>query len=87
MSFVGERPRSSEDAWWTPWFHHPEQLWLRQWVFQLHFWVGAMFGEWVLLMSLSGAVLVFRDQPSLLLPMNRVVDLHESLLGGPRGAS
>ena len=83
MSFVGEQPRSS--AWWTQWVHRPEQLWLRQWLFQLHFWVGVALGGWVLLMSLSGSLLVFRDPLSQLLPMNWVLDLHKSLLGGPTG--
>jgi uncharacterized iron-regulated membrane protein len=60
-------------------------VWLRQWLFQLHFWVGVALGAWVLLMSLSGSVLVFRDQLSSRVPMNWVVNLHEDLLGGPPG--
>jgi uncharacterized iron-regulated membrane protein len=36
-------------------------------------------------MSLSGSVLVFRDQLSLVVPIEWLVNLHVSLLGGPSG--
>ena len=65
--------------------HRPEQIWLRQLFFQFHLWVGAAAAGWVLLMSLSGSVLVFRDQLSPLIPIDWLVSLHVSLLAGPSG--
>jgi uncharacterized iron-regulated membrane protein len=53
--------------------------------FQLHFWIGAAAGAWVLVISLSGSILVFRDQLSPFVRMDWVVALHESLLAGSPG--
>src|SRR4051812_17719347 len=84
MSSTGERSRRPE-SWWTQWVHRPEQLRLRQFLFQIHFWLGAAIGMWVLLMSLTGAVLVFRNQLAPVLSLDRVVALHASLLAGAAG--
>jgi len=84
MYSVGQRPQLS-DTWWARWLHRPQQLGLRQLFFQLHFWIGAAAGAWVLVISLSGSILVFRDQLSPFVRMDWVVALHESLLAGSPG--
>src|SRR5215467_14650766 len=84
MYSVAHKPQLS-NTWWARWRRYPQQLWLRQLFFQLHFWIGAAVGAWVLAISLSGSVLVFRDQLSPFVRMNWIVALHESLLAGPPG--
>jgi len=84
MFSVGKESASA-DTRWTLWVHRPEQLWFRQLLFQVHLWVGAATAGWVLLMSLTGSVLVFRDQLSALMPMEWIAHLHASLLAGPSG--
>jgi uncharacterized iron-regulated membrane protein len=70
---------------WRRWVDRPEQVWLRQLFFQLHFWVGAAVGAWVLVMSVSGSVIVFRNQLFPTVSVEWLVHLHESLLSGPAG--
>lgn len=70
---------------WQQWVQQPQRLWLYNAVFQLHFWVGAIVGAWITLMSITGSVLVFyNDLP----PVRAVVvlaHLHANLLSGPPG--
>jgi uncharacterized iron-regulated membrane protein len=70
---------------WQRWRDHPEQSRLRQIMFQLHFWIGAVVGACVLVMSISGSLIVFRNEVSVPLPLEWVVRLHESLLVGSAG--
>ena len=49
---------------WQQWLHHPESVWWRKCLFHLHVWVGVAIGMYVLMMSLSGSVIVYRDQLS-----------------------
>src|SRR5262252_8359129 len=84
MFSVGKESASA-DSRWTLWVHRPEQLWFRQLLFHVHLWVGAAAAGWVLLMSLTGSVLVFRDQLSALMPIEWLAHVHASLLAGPSG--
>jgi uncharacterized iron-regulated membrane protein len=80
---------------WQQWLHHPEQLWLRRMFFQIHLWLGMAAGLYMLVMSLSGSVIVYRNE--LEHPGNSesivfrvvewLVDLHENLLFGMTGRS
>jgi uncharacterized iron-regulated membrane protein len=47
---------------WQRWLHHPESLWLRKAFFHLHVWVGFGAGAYILFMSISGSLIVFRNQ-------------------------
>jgi uncharacterized iron-regulated membrane protein len=85
MTFLTGERSARPETWWTRWVRRPEQLWLRQFLFQLHFWLGAAVGVWVLLLSVTGAVLVFRDQLSAVVPMDWLLALHARLLAGARG--
>ena len=70
---------------WRRWVERPETLGLRQLLFQIHLVVGAIVGAWVLLMSASGSVIVFRDQLSPIVSVEWLVRLHGSLLAGSPG--
>ena len=41
---------------------HPRRLWLRRALFQIHLWLGVLFALYLIGISLSGAVLVFRQE-------------------------
>jgi uncharacterized iron-regulated membrane protein len=47
---------------WEKWVNRPQSLWLRKALFQVHLWTGIGIGLYVLLMSVSGAALVFRRE-------------------------
>lgn len=41
---------------------HPHSLWLRRALFQIHLWVGIAIGLYVLIISVSGSLIVFRRE-------------------------
>ncbi|MDE1178209.1 MAG: PepSY-associated TM helix domain-containing protein [Edaphobacter sp.] len=41
--------------------HHPRRLFLRRVVFQVHLWLGVLLSLYLVLISLSGALLVYHD--------------------------
>lgn len=41
--------------------HHPRRLFLRRVVFQIHLWVGVLLSLYLVMISLSGALLVYHD--------------------------
>jgi uncharacterized iron-regulated membrane protein len=43
---------------------HPRKHWLHKALFQLHLWTGIVFALYILLMSVSGSVLIFRVEIS-----------------------
>ena len=51
---------------WQQWLQHPERFWVRKVLFQIHLWVGAGVGLYVVLMSVTGSIIVFRDELSRL---------------------
>ena len=70
---------------WQEWLVHPEHVRARQLLFQLHLWLGAAAAAWVLVMSLTGSVLVFRKQLEMFMSIDWILRLHTTLLDGPRG--
>jgi uncharacterized iron-regulated membrane protein len=50
---------------WEKWVNRPQSLCLRRALFQVHLWTGIGIGLYVLLMSVSGSVLVYRRELSL----------------------
>jgi uncharacterized iron-regulated membrane protein len=54
-------PTSAPTSWQT-WIVRPEKLWVRQILFQMHFWLGTLVGAYVTLMSLTGSLIVFRNE-------------------------
>src|SRR5262245_48914992 len=47
---------------WQRWISHPQNLWLRKAIFQLHLWSGIGIGLYVLLVSVTGSILVYRNE-------------------------
>jgi uncharacterized iron-regulated membrane protein len=57
---------------WKRWLRRPQSLWLRKAIFQIHLWTGIGLGIYVLLISVSGSAIVFRNE------------LYKSLWPGPK---
>jgi uncharacterized iron-regulated membrane protein len=78
---------------WREWLEHPEKTKIHKSVFQLHLWVGVLVAAFVFVMSVSGSLLVFRDQleanpRSWRVPaVEWVVKVHEILIAGPIGGA
>ena len=70
---------------WQQWLHHPEKARVRNAFFQLHLWAGAGAAAYILLMSISGIVIVYRNELSRKFSVEWVVNLHANLLFGPTG--
>jgi uncharacterized iron-regulated membrane protein len=74
---------------WQQWMQHPEREWVRKCLFYVHLWVGAAVGLYIVLMSITGSLIVYRNEletmPSLLSSVEWIVDLHENLLFGTKG--
>jgi uncharacterized iron-regulated membrane protein len=47
---------------WQRWISHPQAAWLRKATFQLHMWSGIGVGLYVLLVSVTGSILVYRNE-------------------------
>ena len=47
---------------WERWFRHPQRLWLRRAVFQVHLWAGIGIGLYILVISVSGSILIYRSE-------------------------
>jgi len=80
MSEIEKRPTA-----WQQWRDRPEHVWLRNVIFQIHFWFGAVAGAYILLMSISGSLLVFHREYAPTFSVRWLVDFHTNLLAGPMG--
>lgn len=47
---------------WSRWVQRPQTVWLRRALFQVHLWTGVGVGLYVLVISLTGSVLVYRNE-------------------------
>ena len=47
---------------WQRWVRQPQKVWLRRALFQVHLWSGIGIGLYILLMSVTGSVLVYRNE-------------------------
>jgi uncharacterized iron-regulated membrane protein len=47
---------------WKQWVQQPQSVWLRKALFQIHLWVGIGIGIYVVLISISGSILVYRNE-------------------------
>ena len=74
---------------WDQWMEHPERFWVRKAIFYIHLWVGAGVGFYIVLMSITGSLIVYRNEleraPSVVSSVEWIVDLHENLLFGRNG--
>ena len=89
-------------TYWDRWIRQPQTTWLRRAIFQIHLWTGIAIGLYVLLVSVTGSVLVYRNEllraatpagksgdavPLGLWLVFKLMDLHDDLLGGRTGRS
>jgi uncharacterized iron-regulated membrane protein len=49
-------------TYWQRWIRQPQTTWLRKAIFQLHLWSGICLGLYVLLISVTGSILVYRNE-------------------------
>ena len=49
-------------TYWQRWISRPQTVWLRRATFQVHLWSGIGIGLYVLLISVTGSVLVYRNE-------------------------
>jgi uncharacterized iron-regulated membrane protein len=49
-------------TFWYRWIRQPQTTWLRRAIFQLHLWSGMGIGLYVLMVSVTGSVLVYRNE-------------------------
>lgn len=47
---------------WERWLRRPRTVWLRKAIFQIHLWTGIALGLYVLVISVSGSAIVFRNE-------------------------
>ncbi len=47
---------------WTQWLDRPRSVPARRALYQVHLWTGVILGLYILLMGITGAALVFRDE-------------------------
>lgn len=55
----------------TRWLRQPQRVWLRRAMFQIHLWTGLALGLYVVVLSLTGSVLVYRVELDRLLSSPR----------------
>jgi len=53
---------AEEPTLWTRWLRRPQNVWLRRALFQIHLWTGIGFGLYVVLISVTGSAIVFRNE-------------------------
>src|SRR5580698_9905574 len=47
---------------WQRWVRQPQKIWLRRALFQVHLWSGIAVGLYILIVSVTGSVLVYRNE-------------------------
>lgn len=58
---------------WSRWMRQPQRVWLRRASFQVHLWIGLAIGLYVVVLSLTGSVLVYRNELDLYFATPRAV--------------
>jgi uncharacterized iron-regulated membrane protein len=47
---------------WRRWARQPQTVWLRRALFQVHLWIGLALGLYLVMLSITGSVLVYRNE-------------------------
>ncbi len=47
---------------WTQWVRQPQTLWVRRALFQVHLWTGLAIGLYIVVLSVTGSALVYRNE-------------------------
>ena len=53
---------ADELNFWQRWLRRPQGVWLRRALFQIHLWTGIGTGLYVLMISITGSAIVFRNE-------------------------
>jgi len=53
---------SNQPTLWQRWLRQPQKIWLRRALFQVHMWGGIGLGLYILMISVTGSVLVYRNE-------------------------
>ena len=82
-------------TFWQRWLTRPQDTWFRKAIFQIHLWIGMGIGLYVIMISLTGSILVFRRELFIRDEAGRnmgdtplitfLLDLHDNLLAGETG--
>ena len=80
---------------WQRWLTRPQDVLLRKALFQIHLWTGIGIGLYILMISVTGSILVFRRELFIRSEDGRIggdapyipwlLDLHDNLLAGETG--
>jgi uncharacterized iron-regulated membrane protein len=70
---------------WRQWLENPEKSRAREAFFQVHYWAGMGASVYILLMSVTGSMIVFRNEVEKRFSVEWLVNLHENLLFGSTG--
>src|SRR4030095_1558615 len=75
---------------WTRFVRQPQKVWLRRALFQVHLWSGIAIGPEIFIISVTGSVLVYRNElfvasPRIMRATFWLLDLHDNLLAGETG--
>jgi uncharacterized iron-regulated membrane protein len=47
---------------WNRWLRQPQRVWLRRAAFQIHLWIGLAIGLYIVMLSVTGSALVYRNE-------------------------
>ena len=80
-------------TYWARWIWQPQTVWLRRAIFQVHMWSAIAVGLYVCMISVTGSVLVYRnelyraavDNPAGFRLASKLLELHDDLLAGETG--
>ena len=56
---------------WQRWMRQPQRVWLRRALFQIHLWTGMILGLYVVMLSITGSALVYRNDLNVILASPR----------------
>src|SRR5580704_1934894 len=63
---------SAKVSVWKDWLRHPQNFWVRRALFQIHLWAGIGLGVYILVVSLSGCILIYRNS---IIPQSRTLTI------------
>src|SRR5436309_15513510 len=49
-------------SYWQRWISHPQNVWLRKAVFQIHMWSGIAIGLYIIVVSVTGSIVVYSNE-------------------------
>ena len=55
-------PGGGDVKFWQGWLRQPQRVWLRRASFQIHLWIGLTIGLYIVMLSITGSALVYRNE-------------------------